>query len=339
MKKLMVYPFDKEVSPIARFRHLLEGYELISIVPPKGFGWERRDTCELDGGTPTDIILGESFSDELELCDALMLNDGKHLSKKEKAKYEAYIRDSGKELVSFNPLFISDEKEEIHPDMLLKDIPVPVVMVMGQGENCQKFEIQLGLRDVLQKEGYRVAQFGTKAYSSLFGFRMLPSAPEVPLWKKVYLYNRLFRETYEREKPDVIIVGVPGGIMPINSYKYEYFGETALALTSAVRPDLTLLSFYFVQATEEYFELLRQYARFRLGVGQVCFHASNTKFIEDESSRQLSYLTLQSSFVLDKTKQCGADISSYPFNALIPESYELVYRSVIEKLQQNVRVL
>lgn len=339
MKKLMVYPFTKETCPIARFRHLLEGYELISAVPPKGFDWERRDACELDGGSPTGIILGESFLDELELCDAVMLNYGKYISEKEKVKYEAYIRDSEKELVSFDQVPILNENEEIYPDMPLIEIPVPVIMVMGQGENCQKFEIQLGLREAFKRECYRVSQLGTKAFSGLFGFRMLPSVPEVPLWKKVYLYNKLFRETYEKEKPDVIIVGVPGGIMPVNSYKYEFFGETAFALASAARPDFTVLSFYFVQPTEGYFELLRQYVRFHLGVGQVCFHASNTKYIEDDSVRQLSYLTLQSSFVLDKINQNGFDISSNPFNALIPESCKPVYQSIIEKLQQNVRVL
>ncbi|MGI6189650.1 MAG: TIGR04066 family peptide maturation system protein [Caldicoprobacteraceae bacterium] len=339
MKKLMIYPFNKEVCPIARFKHLLEGYEFISAVPSKGFGWERRDACELDGGSTTDVMLGESFLDELELCDAVLLNYGQHISEKENAKYEAYIRDSGKELISFDPVSILDGKEDIYPDILLKEIPVPVVMIMGLGENCQKFEIQLGLREVFQREGYRVSQFGTKAYSSLFGFNMLPSVPEVPLWKKIYLYNRLFSEVYEREKPDVIIAGVPGGIMPINSFKYEFFGETALALTSAARPDFTLLSFYFEHPTDEYFELLRQYVRFRLGVGQVYFHASNTRYIVEESLKQLSYLTLQSRFVLDKIKQYGLDMSSNLFNALIPESYEPVYQSVIEKLQQNIRVL
>jgi len=53
MKKLLIYPFNKETCPIARYRHLLNGYEIISAIPEKGFGWEGKDVCELDGGELT----------------------------------------------------------------------------------------------------------------------------------------------------------------------------------------------------------------------------------------------------------------------------------------------
>lgn len=339
MKKLLVYPFTKDMCPLARYRDMLEGYELTSAVPAKGFGWEGRDACELDGGAPTGIILGGVFSDELELCDAVLLNYGGQEPKKDHAGYEVIARASAKKLTAAFPGSIPEPEEDLLPDMPLWKIPVPVIMVMGQGENCQKFDIQLGLRKAFRREGYRVSQFGTKAYSGLFGFRPLPRAPEVPLWKKVYLYNRLFRETCDKESPDVMIVGVPGGIMPINSYAYELFGETALALASAARPDITLLSYYFIEPNQEYFELLRQYARFRLGAGEVHFHASNTKFVEERSQRKLGYLTLESRFVLQKLTQFESDPSTCLFNALVLESSGPAYRGVIEKLQQNVRVL
>ncbi len=91
----------------------------------------------------------------------------------------------------------------------LRTIPVPVVVVMGLGEECQEFDLQLGLRKAFRNEGYAVLQYGTKAYTGLFGFEPLPQAPEISLNKRVFAYNGLFVDDCEREKPDVMIIDSP----------------------------------------------------------------------------------------------------------------------------------
>lgn len=338
MKKLLIYQFTKEMCPLVRYRSLLKGYELIAAIPEQGFGWEGKDVCEIDGGTPTGFILGGIFSDELRRCDAVLFNTCEKNSRKEYAECVELTRASGKELVTIIPT-IMQEPEITPSDLKLREIPVPVIMVMGLGENCQKFDIQLGLRDTFMKAGYIVSQFGTKSYSMLFGFDSLPEMPETSLWKKTYLYNNLFWEAYKREKPDILIVGVPGGIMPITSYAYERFGETALALSYAARPDITLLSYYNVVPTQEYFEMLRQYARYHLGAMNIHFHASNTKLIVDNDNHALSYLTLKSQFVLDEVAGQTPDMLQYIFNSLSPESSDLAYLKIIEELQQNVSII
>ena len=150
------------------------------------------------------------------------------------------------------------------------------------------------------------------------------------------MYNRLFRETCDREKPDVMIIGMPGGIMLINSYTHELFGETALALTNADRPDVTLMSYYYYigRVMQDYFEMLQKYACYGLGIKNVYFHSANTKLIEERDAKLTDYLALKSDFVLQNQPN---DIQL--FNALILESYEPVYQNVIETLQQNICVM
>lgn len=339
MKKLLVYPFNKNFCPMARYSQMLESYEQIAAVPPKGFGWKGKDTCGLDGGAPTGVLLRENFSDALAECDAVLFNETIPDMKMGCEENKALAQAAGKRIHILPQASPIQFEETFESDMPLMEIPVPVILVMGQGENCQKFDIQLGLRRAFQKEGYKVSQFGTKAYSDLFGFQPLPGMPELPLWKKIYLYNRLFKETCTKEQPDVMIIGVPGGIMPINAYSHELFGETALAISSAARPDAALLSYYFIEPTPEYFDLLRNYMQFRLGVAKVFYHASNTQFVEDKSTHRLGYLTLESSFVLDMLARSEKDMPANLYNALVPQSSEPAYRSVMEKLQQNVCVL
>lgn len=39
---------------------------------------------------------------------------------------------------------------------------MPIISVMGVGYNVSKFDVQLYLREMFLKKGYKVAQIGTK---------------------------------------------------------------------------------------------------------------------------------------------------------------------------------
>jgi len=310
MKKLLISPFTKDECPLIRYRHLINDYEIVAAVPEKGYGLEGKDACSLDGGETTGFVLCDPYRDELPPYDVILSEINKNI------------------LVPLG--------REILPTKELKNIPVPVVTVMGWGSNCQKFDIQLGLREAFLKKGYRVSQFGTKNYSGLFGFDHVPIFENLPLWKKVYAYNEIFYKKCKDETPDVIIIGVPGGIMPITSYSNEKFGETALAIAFAAKPDLSILSCYFSLPTQEYFDLYRQFMRFRLGANDVIFHMSNTNVDNDKNLKRLSYLKLDSQFVLKELLCKTPEFAHLLFNALITDSANSAYSDIIKKLQENM---
>jgi peptide maturation system protein (TIGR04066 family) len=316
MKKLLINPFTKSECPIIRHRHMLNDYEIVAAIPEKGYGFEGKDVCVLDGGEPTGVILSNPYDEKMPSYDV----------KLSEITNDKFI--SG----------IPETRETLPTDKLMK-IPIPVAVVMGNGSDCQKFDIQLGLRETFLKEGYKVSQFGTKSYSKLFGFDPLPDLSDLPFWKKVYAYNNLFYEKCRRDDSDVIIIGVPGGVMPITSYACERFGEEALAISFAANPDIAVFSCYFTIPTQEYFDTYNYFMRFRLGINTVVYHLSNTKIITDFNLNKLSYLTLESKFVLDEVKHKSAVHSSQLFNALIADSAKSAYEEIMEKLQENVCIL
>jgi peptide maturation system protein (TIGR04066 family) len=295
---------------------MLNNYKIVAAIPEKGYGFESKDVCVLDGGEQTGVIFNNPYDDEVPSYD-----------------------DTLSEIADEKLLATKTQMREALPTDKLKEIPILVVVVMGSGDDCQKFEIQLGLREAFTKKGYKVSQFGTKSYSKLFGFDSIPDFSEYPLWKKVYAYNDLFYEKCRQENSDVIIIGVPGGVMPITTYACEKFGEEALAISLAAKPDIAVLSCYFVLPTHEYFDTYKNFMRFRLGINNIVFHLSNTKIITDINFGKISYLTLESKFVLDEVKNKSPELSSMLFNALITDSAKLTYDSIIEKLQENVCVL
>jgi peptide maturation system protein (TIGR04066 family) len=316
MKKLLINPLTKDDCPIIRYRHLLNDYEIVAAIPEKGYGLEGKDVCVLDGGEPTGVNFHSSYEDRLPSYDIT--------------------------LSEFTDNIFSSRipmKRDALPTDILKGIPIPVIIVMGSGQECQKFDIQLGLREAFLKEGYKVTQFGTKRYSKLFGFDHIPDFEKYPLWKKVYAYNELFYEKCRQENPDVMIIGVPGGVMPITTYACEKFGEEALAISFAAKPDIAVYSCYFAIPTQEYFESYRNFMRYRLGANNVFFHISNTKTITEVDFNKISYLTLESKFVLDEVKRKSPEFSLHLFNALNANSAKSAYDDIIEKLQENVCVL
>jgi len=312
MKKMFISPFTKDECPIIRHRHMVRDYDIVAAVPEKGYGLDGKDVCALDGGESTGFILRNPYNYE--------------------TPYDVVLSDfKNKETVVATYDVINNKK--------LNDIPIPIVMVMGLGINCQKFDIQLGLREAFQKEGYKVSQFGTKDYSWIFGFDTLPYFENLSLWKKVFTYNSLFYNKYKEENPDVMIIGIPGEIMPITSYSCEKFGETALAVAFAAKPDITVLSCYFTIPTQQYFDSYKQFMRFRFGATDVVFHMSNTNLINDNNKEELGYLTLESQFALDVIKQKAPEFSTLLFNTLVQKSANSAYRQIIEKLQKNVCLL
>jgi peptide maturation system protein (TIGR04066 family) len=292
---------------------MLDNYDIVAAIPEKGYGLEGKDVCVLDGGEPTGVVFHSPYEENLPSYDFTLseITDDK---------------------------FISGVREALPTDKL-KEIPIPVVLVMGSGIDCQKFDIQLGLREAFLKEGYKVSQFGTKSYSKLFGFDPMPDFSEYPLWKKVYAYNDLFYEKCRQDNSDVIIIGVPGGVMPITTYACERFGEEALAISSAAKPDIAVFSCYFVIPTSEYFHSYKNFMRFRLSSNNVVFHLSNTRITPDVLFNKVNILTLESKFVLDEVKSKAPEFSSQLFNALVTDSANTAYKGIIEKLQENVCVL
>ena len=114
----------------------------------------------------------------------------------------------------------------------LLEIPVPCVVVLGTGRRTGKFDLQLNLRNVFQQAGYSVTQFGSKEYSSLFGFDPLPQFlfDLGSQREKILAFNHLVYETVKRDNSDVVLLGVPGGIMPINPFEFDEYGELAFLM-------------------------------------------------------------------------------------------------------------
>jgi peptide maturation system protein (TIGR04066 family) len=136
----------------------------------------------------------------------------------------------------------------------LRALHTPVIAVCSFGEASGKFELQLAIGSALKAMGYRVSQVGTRSYSSLLGF------PGFPAWlfegsvrpgDRVRAVNEMVVQLEDRERPDILVVGVPGGFSQVPFCTDNDFGVFQEQFFIGLNPDLAIPVFYFSPELEE----------------------------------------------------------------------------------------
>lgn len=125
-----------------------------------------------------------------------------------------------------------------------QEIEVPIISVMGVGYNVSKFDVQLYLREMFLKKGYKVAQIGTKKISNIMGFYSIPDFMYNNRFsgeETILRFNEFVKKVEDKEKPDIIIIGVPEPILPLNKKHLFSFGIRAYEIYQAVDVDYCIL--------------------------------------------------------------------------------------------------
>ena len=349
MKKLLIYPFTLSSMPILRYSGNLVDYNEVILVTESSFAAlsSNCDVSHVDGGLPVFAKMSANFEDAVVLVDDVLFVDEIYDVDKFRRNFELakkvnkqiflsgnFDNKTYKDLEGFKALIAEDYTANVTSQNRLLEMPVPVIAVMGMGQQCNKFDIQMGLRERFLERGYKVSQVGTKCYSSLFGFHALPKFTKTALWEKILLYNLFFRDIVVREKSDVLIVGIPGGVMPIDECNTELFGETAIAISKSISPDMSILSMYLSDSLRFDVKGLTGYFHYTLGATLDYFHISNTKIIFESDLRSISYLVTDSNQMFDKTKPM-----ENAYNVFQTENAKIIYDQLISELQENLDIM
>ena len=190
------------------------------------------------------------------------------------------IRQHNKAQISFLEEYIKNKTinpyESIGTSRLL-DIETPVVCVMGIGNNVQKMKLQAYLQSKLLEEGYKSILIGSDNVSLLMGQYAIPPYimnEEFSSVEKIKNFNKFIKDIEKIEKPDAIILGIPGGIMPFDKKHDFSFGIWAYEILSAVNPDVCLLSLFSGDYNDEFYKTMGELCRYRFNVDLDGFYIS-----------------------------------------------------------------
>lgn len=362
MSRLLVYPVNRKSSSFARYRNLICEFDSVVCVVARGNGYNKKNACILDNGKVLDIILTEDYEAELDLCDTvLFLDTEEYLSinlyyekicNAEKCGKKVLLCKSVDNSLRQAKLAMGNNVRVIgeNSDLItlierscLKKMDVPVIAVLGMGSTCNKFDLQLDLKDYFQHRGFKVLSIGTKEFSELFGMYNLPDYifdSKISLTEKILRLNDFFYEIIRKKKPDICIIGIPGGIMPLDNYFYNDFAEIPYIITNAIKADISILStYYFPAINDDFFSNLSEHIKHKFGYIIDYFHISNVAYSIDTSDDvpEISYLHNDYKKVEEIIKNNNFTTSNV-FNVFSDQRYKL-YKMMEDELSSNLEII
>ena len=116
--------------------------------------------------------------------------------------------------------FLQDETNLPQNDIKsLKEIETPVLTVLGLGENCDKFNIQIKTKYIIEKQGYKVLSIFSNPLGAFLDGEILPGflySKSLSFPEKIKMFNFWIYDLQEKYKPDIIVIGCPSGIAELD---------------------------------------------------------------------------------------------------------------------------
>ena len=338
-EKLLIYPFDYEMLP-ALDRILYEDkFVVTGIVSFGGWGYVGKDAGNIIYGSTKGMTISDDFYLELSKCDTVLFckSDNEIIDFKSVLEKMKYSLKSGKNVICFYKLdseieceldeiahsqnvyfriCLSEYEATINLDLMksieLSDFDASIIFVMGISENTNKYGVELALHKNFQNSGYKSILIGSKAYGSFFGDYDVPDFMldnSVMDYEKPLLFNKYVKNIEKKEKPDVIIIGVPGGIMPINKKNNNKFGMLAYQISCALPADVTVLCNHFNYFDDNYFNYVHPLMKYRFGKEIDCMYVNNSviDLINEDVQGEVSYIHVYPEKVLQEVKRIEKD--------------------------------
>lgn len=364
--KVLVYPYDLEFCAVIRHKELLKDYEVAALVSPRGWGMTGKDAATADNGDELGIMVSNDFEGNLDLCDTVLFCESvralefesvlmpkilKALEHKkniimtiplDREKYDLVSQKCAESGVDFKCFGVAREPENFEEiptqSEIMYDMGTPVIFVLGMGERTNKFEVQLSLRDNIEKMGYKVSQVGTRQYCELLGFHSIPSfmySKKISETNKIVLFNHFIKSIEMEEKPDLIIIGIPGGVMAYTNKLTNRFGVLAYEICQAVTPDSAVLACHYDEPSNDFFINLKESIRYKLGCIINCFSIANTIFDWNNSKdwSKISYLSVTSKFVDENMRKFIPKGEAF-FNVLNTKDARKMSEHIIDLLSE-----
>lgn len=363
MHKLAIYPFSPSASPLYEFLPIFRPeYEVAHLVSPVGLGLAGHDAGHATNRSNLGIIVHNDIDHALDECDALLVPFGD--LKTDPAFFDAFAvmckaAEQGKTVFCAPKLTHSQYRKlnsmasSLHYGFHEKAYraeyitttmyspSAPVVFVHNLTLEADSFEVTLSLAQRFQRDGHRVSVIGARPEYNFLGMN------GASLLMNCFYGNQTYRSTPQyiqafhhylriielHQRPDVILVNIPGAAIPVRDLYYNEAGIYLFLLSRIVRSDYAIVCMPYTAFTPNAFHSIDEELRAKFGCGLDMIHFTN-KGIHGEQARhtgkeQTIYLPEEE--ILQKAKMLRKNnIPAYC--ALVQEEREALYQGLLSKL-------
>jgi peptide maturation system protein (TIGR04066 family) len=332
---------------------LIPNMEIVSLVSPKGWGLEGDVIAAKDFSITVHCDFTASLNDcttvwfvedgFFSLPDELLSSKIKEAVENNKKIICTRYKDhnQSKEMGSLAPpesIVIPVKSildENFFDGEKLYDINVPVIFVLGTSENTDKFAVQVTLREQFLKRGYCISSISTRRDSEILGLHSIPDfmmESNFTEKDKILKYNHFVKQLEIEEKPEIIIIGIPGGALPFNRKLHNDFGIMAFEISNALKCDCAVLCSLCADYSSEYFDGIALALTQKYGINKVFHHLAATMkdgLNDTLNENEFSFLSLNEEFVKGRIKDIR---QSDVYYALDEENAERMAEDIIEYL-------
>lgn len=330
MEKLMIYPYSKAYEPYVNNAEVLEGYTISALVSPRGWGYEGDIVVD---GQDNKYIVSADFTEKLDDCTCVwfVADDRQEMPKellREKLQevvkhgkrilYTRYGDDYYEEMKQLIPIELYIEKKTKLETMLnlskdrTYDIDTPVIVVAGLGQDTDKLAVQFILMQKFRRKGYTAIVISSRQEGDWKGIYGMPgfvfdhSASET---EKIIKLNHYVKQIEIREKPDVLLVGVPGAVLPLDGINHNEFGILAYEISFAVPCDAAVICMPYQSQFNGDFSQLAEDMQKRFGFQVEGIHMAAVVQDAQEfyAERKLSYVSIEQKVIDRKVSEIHGD--------------------------------
>lgn len=328
----------------------IQGYAISDLVSPPGWGYEN----EVIHNSTTSFCVTSDFDTALHRCSAVwFVDDGEVklpfdvlLSKVQKAssynKKIIYTRKSKNEYdklqlefpeCSIKENYNSNPEEEYKFDGCY-DIGTTIIMVVGLMQGTDKLLAQLSLRNSFTKKGYKVSLVSSRNGAEIYGAHSLPHFmldKTISVTDKIIRYNHYVKMIEIFEKPELIIIGVPGGAFPIDNIRHNDFGIFTFIISRAVPCDAGIMCLPYIQNIHEdtkHFEN-EMFEQYKIEIEGFHLAPIAEDIMDDVLFEQNKFFTLDRDFISNKLK---SEMWYDFYNLYEEDSCDEFVDKIIEKL-------
>lgn len=357
MKKTLIYPFDSYMEPIISQRSVYGEYVVDQIVSSRSLGTCGKNVKLMDQNK--EVVISRDYEKAVLETDAVVIVETQIPIDFEKAilpkimialvnsKEVIYLKrvdeETKKELENMGVKCLLPERmsgrfpefEDVERKRF--SIDIPVVAVVGAGENTGKFFAVTTMAQKLKEDGYKVSVVSARPEGKLLGYYEFPInlfAGQYSDTLAVGIFNAFLKRIEVRDQADVIIIEIPGGVLALNDYFVGDYGLLAYKTFCAVTPDTTVCTLYEGDYDEKFYDEIKKCMHYRFGV-DVNYFTMNDVCIDPSTTREmgeLKYINVLPKLTDEAIKKVPKTIALYKM-----EKGEIIHltNKVIDELAEN----
>lgn len=301
-KRIAMFPIDEDFLSLPNKQHIQIGRECHSIsyyITLEGWNIENKEiqlhTFEKFNFEIIDtLVLINSFrklEDEViqKIVSMAAENEIKILCARDDIDINTEVlkRECLEKNVAYE--FVSEEVSIVE-NRLINNIEIPIVTISGVGPYVGKFVVGLYLRNSFEDVGYKTLFISPRREGKIFGTHIFPEYmynKNLDYTTKVYEFNSYVNSLVKEEKPDIVLIGVPGEMMELSERHQMNFGIMASIVFNAIKPDVSILNMYNMRYTDEFLEEQRKFCKYRFGMIPDLFYATFTSIIDSSLKEAL----------------------------------------------------